>query len=222
MSLSEQDQKYVAAVLDHAGAVMTGSHFVYASGMHGSAYVNKDLLYVEPHAVERLCRMMAMPFLVDLSGGRPPDAVVGPAVGGVILSQYVAASLATQEKSCEALYADKDDKGGYALKRGYGKRVTGKRVLVVEDILTTGASARAAVEAVRSCGGKVIGVAALVNRGNVTAKDVGDVPVLHTLLDIKLESFTESACPLCAQGVPINEQVGRGAEFLARKHGLVQ
>lgn len=213
--MSETD--YVMQRLEAAGAVMTGMHVVYASGLHGSAYINKDALYPDTRTTSWLCSLLARPFRME-----PPDAVVGPVLGGIILAQRTADVFCDPRHRCEALYAEKDGQGRYALKRGYGKRVTGKRVLVVEDILTTGASAHLTIEAVRVCGGEVIGVAALVNRGSITAKGLGDVPVLHTLLDLTLDAWSEDRCPLCEHNVPIDGSVGRGAEFLARKHGLVQ
>ncbi len=206
----------VAAELERARAIITGSHVVYASGTHGSAYVNKDALYPDTRRVGWLCSLLAAPFYQDMVA-----AVVGPSLGGIILSQHVADALCGNGGYCESLYAEKDGKGGYVLNRGYDLRVKNRRVLVVEDVLTTGTSARSTVEAVRLNGGDVVGVAALVNRGGVTAKDVGDVPKLHVLLTLHLETFPEAACPLCAQGVPVNTSVGKGAEYLARRAGAM-
>lgn len=221
MALSEQDRREALALLEDSGAVISRSHFVYASGMHGPAYVNKDLLFVHPRRVEWLCRLLAQPFL-GWKHGAPPNAVVGPAIGGVILAQHTAGFLTTQSSACEALYAEKDNRGGYVMKRGYAQRLRDRRVLVVEDVLTTGASARSTVEAVRACGGDVIGVAALVNRGGVTAEAVGGVQTLHALIDLQLDAYGEDACPLCKANVPIDGTVGKGAEYLARKYGMVR
>ena len=92
-----------------------------------------------------------------------------------------------------------------------------KRVLVVEDILTTGGSARKVVEAVRAIGGNVVGVGVLCNRGGVTAQDLANVPKLEVLVNISLDAWNEADCPLCKQGVPVNPDVGKGREFLARR-----
>jgi orotate phosphoribosyltransferase len=202
--------------LSQRGAVIHGSHVVYASGAHGTSYINKDAIYPDPAFMMILGAALVRPFC-----GEGIAAVVGPALGGIVLAQYAAfALMPSLGDCCEALYAEKDGKDGFVLRRGYDLRVKGREVLVVEDVLTTGASARKVVDAVRAAGGTVAGVAALVNRGGVTAEALG-VPRLHALLDISLDSWTESECPLCAQGVPVNTAVGHGNLFLARKKGLV-
>jgi orotate phosphoribosyltransferase len=85
---------------------------------------------------------------------------------------------------------------------------------VVEDILTTGGSARMVVEAVAAAGGTVVGVGALCNRGGVTAQALG-AALLFSLAEVPLESFAPEECPLCRAGVPVNTRVGKGAAFLA-------
>ena len=203
----------VLTILNQVGAVITDSHIVYTSGKHGSAYVNKDAVYPHPKEISKLCRAIAEKF--SRAG---VDAVIGPALGGIILSQWTAHHLSelTAREIC-GVYAEKIEGGdGFVIKRGYDKIIAGKKVLVVEDILTTGGSVKKVVEAVRAVGGKVIGVAALCNRGGVTADDLG-APQLHTLVAIQLDSWDEKSCPLCAKGVPINTEVGKGREFLAKK-----
>lgn len=229
------NQSDVLAWIQETGAIITDSHLVYTSGRHGGVYVNKDALYQDPHIVWGLCSEVAQRFWDD-----PVDAVVAPAVGGVILSTWTAyrlgelKSLATRVRvPVLSLYAEKElrsvlhpqghgfqafeETGRFVLKRGYDKLVEGRNVLVVEDVLTTGGSVRKVVEAVRRHGGNVLGVMALCNRGGVTAHDVGNVPRLDALVNLTLESWEEEHCPLCAQSVPINTQVGKGAEFLARQ-----
>ena len=94
---------------------------------------------------------------------------------------------------------------------------TAKKVLVVEDVLTTGGSVKKVVEAVRALEGQVIGVGALCNSGNITANDLGNVPELLALVKISLESWEEKDCPLCQRQVPINTVLGKGQEFLVRQ-----
>jgi orotate phosphoribosyltransferase len=98
-------------------------------------------------------------------------------------------------------------------RRGYDALVAGRRVLVVEDILTTGGSARTVVQAVEKAGGTVVGVAALCNRGGVTADLLGS-PQLYSLASVPLESWSAEECPLCASGVPVNTRLGKGAAFV--------
>jgi len=194
------------AILAEARAIITGSHIVYTSGKHGSAYVNKDAVYPNTARVAELCR-----FLADAAAPHRPEVVCGPATGGIILAQWTGHHL-----GIPAVYAEKAPEGGMALRRGYDKLVAGKRVLVVEDILNTGGSVKDAVAAVRAAGGTVVAVGALVNRGAITAADVG-VPALTALFDVALDAWDAAACPLCRDGVPINTDVGKGREFLAKR-----
>jgi len=192
------------AILAEARAMIGGSHVVYTSGKHGSAYVNKDAVYPSTVRVAELCR-----FLADAAAPYRPEIVCGPAMGGIILAQWTGHHL-----GLPAVYAEKTADGGMALRRGYDELVAGKRVLVVEDILNTGGSIRETIAAVRTAGGDVVVAAALVNRGAVTAAQVG-APALVALLDVALDAWDASACPLCRDGVPVNTEVGKGREFLA-------
>ena len=196
----------VREILAEARAIVTDSHVVYTSGKHGSAYVNKDAVYPHTARVAELCRHLA-----DAAATQRPEVVCGPAMGGIILAQWTGHHL-----GLPAVYAEKAPEGGMALRRGYDRLVAGKRVLVVEDVLNTGGSVRDAVAAVRAAGGVVVAVGALVNRGGVTAADTG-APVLVSLLDVALDAWDATACPLCRDGVPINTDVGKGREFLAKR-----
>lgn len=197
------------------GAIVTDSHFVYNSGRHSSVYINKDALYVHTRIISALCERMAQPYNPD-----EIDVVVGPVLGGIVLSQWVAHALNAQRDSGEtlAVYAEKDGMGDeqrFAFHRGYDRYLPNKNILIVEDILTTGGSVRRVVNAVRQQGGNVVGVSALCNRGNVQADAVGAVPI-HTLIDIPLQTYSEEDCPFCQQRVPINTALGKGRAFLAK------
>ena len=193
-------------ILAETGAVITDSHVVYTSGRHGTAYVNKDAVYPHPEHVSTLCRMLA-----DAAAADRPEVVCGPALGGIILSQWTAHHLGAL-----AVYAEKLPGGGLALRRGYDRIVAGRRVLVVEDIVTTGGSVRQTVAAVRAAGGEVTRVTALCNRGGITAADLG-VPAFSALVTLSLDSWEVASCPLCRDGVPVNTDVGKGREFLASR-----
>jgi orotate phosphoribosyltransferase len=193
-------------ILAEARAIITGSHVVYTSGKHGSAYVNKDAVYPSTARVSELCRHLA-----DAARAHGPEVVCGPAMGGIILAQWTGHHL-----GLPAVYAEKAASGGMALRRGYDRLVAGRRVLVVEDVVNTGGSLKDAIGAVHAAGGRVVAAAALVNRGGVQAADVG-APELVALLDVALDAWDPEACPLCRDGVPINTEVGKGRELLARR-----
>lgn len=209
-------QEEILKLFNEVGAIIINSHIIYTSWRHGSVYVNKDAIYPHTAYTSCLCEEIAEKFS-DYS----IDVVIAPAIGGVILSRDTAQSLSEiHGKEIFGVYAEKGDNDTFIIKRGYDKFITDKNVLIVEDILTTGGTVKKVVEAVRSIGGNVVAVAALCNRGNITTSDLGDVPELFALVNITLDSWEEKDCPLCAQGIPINIDVGKGREFL-KKRGLL-
>ena len=119
-------------ILSRLEAVLTDGHFVYTSGKHGSAYVNKDAIYPHTSDTAQLCS-----YLVDHFTGHDIHVVVGPEKGGIILSQWTANGLtmATDREVFGGLCEKDDDR--FIIKRGYEK-LLGKNILIVEDILTTG------------------------------------------------------------------------------------
>lgn len=199
-------------------AIITNTHVVYTSGRHGSSYVNKDAVYVHTEAISKLCLHMANQYMAD-----EIEIVAGPTIGGVVLSQWVAGHLNSRRAAGEtlALFAEEEDGPDgkvRVFKRGYDRLIGGKSVVVVEDVLTTGGSARKVIEAVRALGGQVLGLSVLCNRGAVTAEQVGGVPI-HALTSVSMDSYAEEECPLCKRGVPVNTQIGKGKAFLDRKKG---
>jgi orotate phosphoribosyltransferase len=205
------NQQNVLSVLENHHAIITNSHIVYTSGKHGSTYINKDAVYLDPVAVSSLCEAIAEHF-----ADAGVQVVAGPAIGGVILSQWVAYHLRSRQLQAIAVYAEKTDAGTFVFRRGYDKIIGGKGILVVDDILTTGGSAKEVTIAARQCGGNVVGVAALCNRGSVTKEGVGNPPEFFTLANLVLEAWDEASCPLCANKMPINTNVGKGRDFLLR------
>ncbi len=222
------NEQEVLQVLGRVGAVIAGSHIVYTSGKHGTAYVNKDSVYPHTKETSDLCRAIAEQFVDD-----SVEVVIAPAIGGVILSQWVARHLSEiTGREVFGVYAEKEGsdlasssygplppkhEDRFVIKRGYDKLVARKNVLVVEDVLTTGGSAKKVIEATRALGGNIVGLGVLCNRGGITPQDVADPPKLFALVNVKLDAWDETNCPLCARNEPINMDVGKGREYLARK-----
>lgn len=208
--LSREEQ--VKQILERTGAVITESHIVYTSGRHGTDYVNKDAVYPHTKETSTLCGMLAKDFK-----DQDIEVVAAPAVGGVILSQWTASHL-TELTGREVLgvYAEKQEDGSFAFGRGYADLISGKRVLLVEDVLTTGSSAKKTIDAVKNLGGKVVGLGVICNRGGVKPEDVSGVEI-NALVNVQMVSYLEEECPQCVAGVPINTKVGKGKEYLARK-----
>ncbi len=210
----------VVAILKKVGGIITDSHIVYTSGKHGSVYLNKDAIY--PHAIEtaKIGKIFANKFK-----NKDIDVVVAPAVGGTLLSQWTAFYLSKlKHKEVLGVYTEKD-KGTTAtaaesdqlFRRGYDKYINGQKVLVLEDLTTTGLSVKKTVAAVRKNGGKVVAVAVMFNRDpkHINSKFIG--APFYVLENFPAQAFPEKECPLCKKGIPINTKVGHGKEYLEKR-----
>lgn len=206
------NEQEVLEVLENVGAFRSG-HFVFTSGRHSDSYVNKDALYTHTHELARLCRSIAERF-----ADKQIEVVIGPAVGAAILSQWVAYFLTEiTGREVYATFADKDGQGGFIIKRGYEKIISGRKTLVVEDLTTTGGSLKKVVETARLGGANVIAAVVICNRGDVQIKDTGNPPEFVSLVTLELDSWAESECELCAKNIPVNTDIGHGREFIARQ-----
>jgi len=201
----------VLDLLKQTGAVITGSHFVLTSGKHASVYINKDALYTHTSAVSAVCREFAEKVM-----HLQIDTVAGPALGGIILSQWTAHHL-SRLKGTEifAVYSEKAPDGGQTFTRGYDRFVANHHVLVVEDLTSTGGSAKKVVEAVWRAGGTVAAVCVMVNRNpEVVTESYFGAP-FFPLDTFKVEAYEEADCPMCKSGIPVETSVGHGRTFLA-------
>jgi orotate phosphoribosyltransferase len=172
-------------------------HFRLTSGRHSGQYVEKFRLLERPEVTERVGRELAARFRDE-----GVELVAGPAVGGILLAHETAKALGTQFVFAER-EADR-----LTFRRGFSIEPE-QRVLVVEDVSTTGDSAREVVDCVRAAGGQVVGVGLLVDRSGGTAQEKFDVR-FEALLSLAMETFEPSDCPLCAQGVEVVKPGSRG------------
>jgi len=176
-------------LLRDAGALLEG-HFQLASGKHSSLYVEKFRLLEQPVQTEALCRMIA-----DWARSLSPHLVAGPTTGGVIISYEVARLLGTR-----SIFAEKNDGGpGRSFQRGF-EIARGERVLVVDDVLTTGGSIRQVIDAINGLGGQVAGVGVLVDRAG--GRTNFGTP-FFACLQLDIQAYEAPACPLCLEGVPL-------------------
>lgn len=181
----------VRRLLVEVGALRQG-HFLLTSGRHSDRFFLLARLFERPRAGGAVATALA--WSVGEAGLGQVGAVVGPAVGGVILAYDVARALGAR-----ALYAEKEEDGSMRLRRGF-RLDAGERVLVVEDALTTGGSVAKARSAVLAQGAMVVGVAAVVRRGNHAL--AFDDTVVSLVEDDALD-WTAQACPLCRAGVDL-------------------
>lgn len=206
----------IISILKSIGAVITDDHFVYTSGKHGSIYVNKDALYPHTELASQVGKMFA-----EKNNGFDIETVVGPALGGIILSTWTANHLSRiKGKEIFGVYTEKDVDKNQIFTRGYDKYIKGKKILVIEDLTTTGGSVLKVVNSVRQAGGDVVAVSVMVNRSPDTVNEAMFGAPFNTLGVLKAEAFDEEVCPLCKSGVPINTVVGHGKKYLEAKGKL--
>lgn len=213
------NQEEVKEIFVQAGALVLNSHLVYTSGRHGSAYINKDALYSHPKTISHLCKTMANSF-----SNSNIEVVLGPALGGIILSQWVSFHLSDlYQKEVLSVYAEKCDRNGFVIKRGYDQILKNRRTLIVEDVVTTGGSVKKVLNAASALKANIVGLSILCNRGGLTkealcqsleqSKNID----LFELLKFPLESWSEKDCPLCINKIPVNIQIGKGLEFVQKQ-----
>ncbi len=170
-----------------SGALLEG-HFRLSSGLHSPGYLQCALVLQHPQDAERLGREIA-----NRTRDLQPTVVLSPALGGVVIGQEVGRAL-----SVRAIFAERQD-GALMLRRGF-TIAEADRVLVVEDVLTTGGSTRETMQVAAAAGGRVVGAASIVDRSGGAA--AFEVPFV-TLLEIALPTYAPDACPLCAKGLPV-------------------
>lgn len=155
-----------------AGALLEG-HFILSSGLRSPVFLQKMKIFVDPVRTERVCKALAE--LVTKTYGKI-DVVVSPAVGGIVPGYETARHLGAQ-----AMFVERED-GKFALRRGFAFP-EGARVLLVEDIITTGLSSRETLEALKGQAGTIVGAACLIDRSNGKA-DLGIPMISLAALDI--------------------------------------
>lgn len=199
-------------ILDVAGALKTDGHFVYASGRHGSTYVDKKRAIEDPRLLQLLCREIARRYAMS-----DIQAVIGPESGGAKMAPVVAHELGMiNETSVHWVSAKKVTDGGIEVANEDIARVKYLRTLIVDDILTTGSSLKRVVESSERIGCRIVSACVLVNRGGVTACGISASPKVNLHLDalvsMNLESWPAEECPLCKAGMPVNTDLGHGAK----------
>ena len=182
----------VEELFERSGALLEG-HFLLKSGRHAARYLEKFLVLQHPRFGVELCRRFA-----NALAPYRPTLVVGPTTGGVLLSFETARQLGGDVR---AAFAEPMPDGGRALRRGW--RVDGdERVVIVDDILTTGVSLLETVTAVRAAGAEPVATAVMVDR-SVAPVELG-MP-LHSLGRIEIPSWMPDECEPCAAGVPLRK-----------------
>jgi orotate phosphoribosyltransferase len=164
-------------------AYLTG-HFLLSSGLHSPNYMQCALVLQQPAIAEKLCKELARKLK-----GHKIDAVIGPALGGMIVSYEMARALKVR-----SLFAERVD-GSFTLRRGFAIKKN-ERLLVVEDVITTGKSIYEVIDLVEHLGARVEAVASVVDRSTGAAVFAQD---FYSLLKVNIRSYRPEDCPLCRE-----------------------
>jgi orotate phosphoribosyltransferase len=190
------EQHDVLRLFEKHNALLSG-HFKLSSGLHSAKYLQCALVLQHPPLAEKLAKALAAKFSGDSIG-----VVVGPALGGVTFAYEVARVLGAR-----GIFTERVD-GAMALRRGFSVN-KGERVLVVEDVITTGGSTKEVIEVVKTLGGKLAGVGCIIDRSDAPV-DFGARK--EHLAKIKVETFAPEDCALCRSGEPVVKPGSRKAE----------
>ena len=178
------------AILDifrRVGALLEG-HFRLTSGLHSPGYLQCALVLQHPREAEACGAAIAA-----ATRAWGAQVVLSPALGGIVIGQEVGRALGVR-----AIFAERQE-GKLSLRRGFSL-APGERVLVVEDVVTTGGSTRETIEVARAAGAQVVGAASIIDRSG--GQQTLDVPY-HALATVSLPTYDPAACPLCAAGQPV-------------------
>lgn len=183
----------VLALFQGTGALLEG-HFQLSSGLHSRQYLQCAAILQHPTLAARLCGALARGFDAD-----EISVVAGPALGGIVVAYELGRALGAR-----AIFAERVE-GHLAWRRSFTIGPD-DRVLIAEDVVTTGGSSEELIDLVRESGAQVVGVGSIVDRsGGAT-----EFPVkFHTLLSLALKTFSEGNCPLCKEGIPITKPGSR-------------
>jgi orotate phosphoribosyltransferase len=187
------DRDATLALFRRAGALLEG-HFKLTSGLHSGGYLQSALVLQNPADAGALGAALGA-----WAGALQPGVVLSPAMGGLIIGHEVARALGVR-----AIFAERGD-GTLMLRRGF-VLTAGERVLVVEDVVTTGGSTRETIAVANAAGAHVVGAVAIIDRSSGAAEL--SVP-FHALAQLFLPTYDPAACPLCARGQPVTKPGSR-------------
>lgn len=175
----------VMKILLETGALLEG-HFLLTSGRHSDRFIMCSKLMMFPDKAEVVLKNVEEK-LRDVEF----DVVVGPAMGGVLVSYEIA-----RQMGKVAMFTEKEGEG-FVLRRGFEIK-KGQKVLIAEDVVTTGKSSGGTIEVVKALGGEVVGIACIVDRSSREFENP-----IYSAIKLNIETYEEADCPLCKKGIPL-------------------
>lgn len=186
-------QEQIEKLLIDNGVMLRG-HFLLTSGLHSGLYFEKFKILEKPQVSSLLCSKIALHF-----NSYPLEKVIGPTTGGTIIAYEVAKQLGVL-----AGMAEKSDNNKRIIKRGSGVR-SGEKILIVDDVLTTGGSVKDTINAVLEKNGKIMGIGVLIDRSE---RPIDFGYPFYAVYNTTVKNYKEEDCPLCKDGIPLTKPGG--------------
>ncbi|MDI6733234.1 MAG: orotate phosphoribosyltransferase [Planctomycetota bacterium] len=211
-----QTEEHYHKLFERLSAIQKG-HFILTSGNHSDTYVQCARILERPDVTARLCKKLIIPWK-----NNKIDIVVGPAVGGIIISYELARMLSRRNsgwqrkgiglrQKAKAMYLERVEPTGLTLRRGFSISA-GDRAIVAEDVITTGGSVKEVVDIVEQYGGKVVGIISLVDRRPEKNKNLFGIR-FNSLVKVNPPIYQPDKCPLCAKGIAAEKPGSRGIKL---------
>ncbi|WP_143689839.1 orotate phosphoribosyltransferase [Wolbachia endosymbiont of Nilaparvata lugens] len=185
---------------EEAGAILHG-HFVLSSGLHSNTYIQCAKIFENPSRAMNVCELLANKIRKDLI--EPIDLIISPAIGGIIVGYEIGRQLGIRTIFCERI------NGKFELRRGFEIK-QGEKILLIEDVITTGKSSLEAVKCAEEKGGKVVAEASLIKRNSETKLPF---PII-SLIELNIENYSEKELPSDLKQLPIMKPGSR--EYLTK------
>lgn len=183
------EREELLSILKERGAILEG-HFRLSSGLHSSTYLQMARLLEDPSIGRKIGALLG-----EKLARYEVDLVVGPALGGIVISYMVGMALDRM-----SIFTERGTSNDMTLRRGFDVG-EGSRVLIVEDVITTGGSVLEAIEVIEDRGGEIRGIGAIVDRST----DQLSLPVpITSLITLPIDTYVREDCPLCKKGIPIS------------------
>jgi orotate phosphoribosyltransferase len=188
------EKKEAIRIFEETGALQNG-HFLLTSGLHSPQYFQCAMVLQYPEYLEEFCRGIVEFFQEE----EDIDFVIAPAMGGIVVAQEVGRQLGVRH-----IFAEREN-GQLALRRGFHIE-TNEKVLICEDVLTTGSSVQEVIRLVEKAGGYPVGVGAIVDRSEGQLQF--DLPLV-SVIQVKAITYNPDKCPLCSQKIPLTKPGSR-------------
>ncbi|MFN3550551.1 MAG: orotate phosphoribosyltransferase [Endomicrobiia bacterium] len=179
-------------------AILEG-HFLLSSGLHSNKYIQCALILQYPDLAEKVAMLLFEEIRDKSSFWQEVSLIVSPALGGIVIGQELARVIKTfSNKQVRAIFTERDDNGNMILKRGF-EILSEDKIIIVEDVVTTGKSTKEVIDVVKNYSGNILAVCSIFNR----SKEINFSLPYFYIEKIEVNNYNPQECPLCARNIPL-------------------